>query len=75
MSTLEETQEEYAKITPREMQIVTLMADGLNNLEIAAELGIKKSTVDVHKYNILKKTGCKNAPHVVATFLRCQAIA
>lgn len=75
MSTLEETQEQYAKVTPREVEIVTHMADGLNTAEIAQTLGISKDTVECHRHNIIKKTGCRNAAHVVATFLRCSVIA
>lgn len=75
MPTLQETQEDYKKVSGRELQIIQLMSDGQSTKEIACALGISSKTVDVHRHNIIKKTGCRNAIHVVATFLRSTVIA
>lgn len=45
------------KLTPREIIIMKLMAKGLQNKEIAYELGIKTRTVEFHVTNILSKLG------------------
>lgn len=47
-------------ITPREIQILTLMAQGHMNKEIAARLNISPETVKKHVKNIFFKTGAHN---------------
>ncbi|HVH64585.1 MAG TPA: response regulator transcription factor [Candidatus Acidoferrum sp.] len=44
-----------ASLTPREREVLGLMADGLDNRAIAAELGIGFTTVRGHVQNILEK--------------------
>ncbi len=50
-------QESPATLTRRESQVLQLIANGLSNQDIAAELGIVVKTVKVHVSNILKKLG------------------
>jgi DNA-binding NarL/FixJ family response regulator len=47
-------------LSDREVEIVELVATGLTNQEIAAQLMISKRTVDNHVSNIFTKTGAKN---------------
>jgi DNA-binding CsgD family transcriptional regulator len=47
-------------LSEREVEIVELVATGLTNQEIAAQLMISKRTVDNHVSNIFTKTGAKN---------------
>ncbi len=47
-------------LSERELEIIELVARGLTNQEIAAELTISKRTVDNHVSNIFTKTGAKN---------------
>ena len=49
------------EFTPREKEILQLMAEGLSNKEIADVLYISERTVVGHKSNLLSKTGCKSA--------------
>jgi DNA-binding NarL/FixJ family response regulator len=44
-------------LTPRESQVVKLIAEGRSNREIAAELVISDKTVERHRANILEKLG------------------
>jgi DNA-binding NarL/FixJ family response regulator len=44
-------------LTPRESQIVKLIAEGDSTREIAAELVISEKTVERHRANILEKLG------------------
>lgn len=72
---LQQTHDTFAKVTPRQMEIIQQMAEGLSMKEIGQKLGIAWSTVNSQRNKILKRTGCRNGTHVVATFLRNQVIA
>ena len=48
------------KLTRRELEVLSLVAKGLSNTEIADKLFISKRTVDGHKANLIQKTGSKN---------------
>ncbi len=43
------------ELTPRENQVLILIADGLTNSEIGEKLGISYKTVDRHRENIMRK--------------------
>jgi DNA-binding NarL/FixJ family response regulator len=51
--------------TPREMEIILLSAKGFSGKEIAGKLFISLRTVEVHKTNLMAKTGSKNFISVV----------
>ena len=48
------------RLTPRELEVLRLIADGASNPEIAEALVISPGTVARHVTNILNKTGCRN---------------
>ncbi|WP_075340693.1 response regulator [Tenacibaculum agarivorans] len=48
------------KLTKRETQILKLVLQLKNNKEIAEELAISKRTVEVHRFNLMKKLNVKN---------------
>ena len=52
-------------LTPREIQIIQLLAEGNITREIASKLFISEKTVDRHKTNILKKMKLKNTAQLV----------
>ena len=45
----------YDDLTPREREVLTLIAEGLTNAEIAEKLVISVKTVDRHRENIMRK--------------------
>lgn len=47
-------------LTPRELAVLRLMADGASNKKISRVLDIRHSTVATHVRNILRKTGASN---------------
>ena len=47
-------------LSPREVQILTLVAQGLSNRQVGAELSISEHTAANHVRSILRKTGCAN---------------
>jgi DNA-binding CsgD family transcriptional regulator len=44
-------------LTPRELEVVALVADGMTNKRIAARLGIAHNTVRVHVASVAFKLG------------------
>jgi two-component system, NarL family, response regulator NreC len=53
------------KLTPREREILTLIAEGFSNREIAEELVISVKTVDRHRENIMRKLNLHNRVELV----------
>jgi DNA-binding NarL/FixJ family response regulator len=47
-------------LSRREVQVATLLAEGKSAPDIAAELHIASSTVDVHRRNLMRKLGLHN---------------
>lgn len=48
------------QLTEQERKILELIAEGLNNPEIAGKLSISRSTVQNHTHSILQKLGVRN---------------
>lgn len=57
-----------AQLSPRERDIVALIADGLSNKQIARRLHIALATVKDHVHRILDKTGKPNRAALAAAF-------
>jgi DNA-binding CsgD family transcriptional regulator len=55
-----------AELTPREVEIVQLLADGLRNAEIAERLFLSERTVENHVSSILRKLGARSRAEAVA---------
>ena len=53
------------EISPREKEVVRLIADGHTTQEIADELYLSKHTIESHRKNILLKLGLKNSAGLV----------
>lgn len=51
--------------TPREMEILSLMYQGLTHAEIAARLFISRGTVKAHSHNIYSKLGVANRTQAI----------
>lgn len=52
-------------LSRREIEIVQLIRAGMSSKEIAGQLDISLKTVEVHRYNILKKLSLKNTASLV----------
>lgn len=56
---------DHPSLTSREQQIVTSVAEGYTNKEIASSLGIMVKTVESHKSRIMQKLGIKSRAGLV----------
>jgi two-component system, NarL family, nitrate/nitrite response regulator NarL len=61
-------------LTPRESEVLELVADGLPNKLIAASLGVSGETVKFHLGSIFAKLGASNRTDAVRRALRRQLI-
>lgn len=52
-------------ISPREKEVVTLIAEGMTTKEIAEKLFLSKHTIESHRQNILLKLDIKNSAELV----------
>ena len=50
-----ELRRRYARLTPRESQVLPLVVSGLLNKQAAAELGISEVTLQIHRSRIMQK--------------------
>ena len=56
---------ESAEITPREKEVLALVADGHSTKQIADRLSISIRTVETHRINMLKKMGVSNSAELI----------
>ncbi|MGO1788346.1 MAG: response regulator [Sphingobacterium sp.] len=52
-------------LSPREMEVLELLGEGLTNLEISKKLFLSKRTVEGHRQNLIEKTRAKNTPALI----------
>ncbi len=57
-------------ISPREIEILRLIAEGLTNKEVANELHLSSNTVACHRQNIMKKLGLRNTVELTKYAIR-----
>jgi DNA-binding NarL/FixJ family response regulator len=58
------------QITPREREVLQLLAEGLSNQAIARQLSISVKTVESHRSSIMSKLGLSNKTELVRFALR-----
>jgi FixJ family two-component response regulator len=55
----------FGGLSPREKEVMTLIAAGWMNKQTAAMVGISEVTVKVHRHNLMKKLDAKSLPDLV----------
>jgi DNA-binding CsgD family transcriptional regulator len=61
---------EGTALTPRELEVLRLVAHGLGNKEIAAELALSTHTVKYHLASVLAKLGVRSRTEAVSRGIR-----
>jgi two-component system response regulator NreC len=61
-------------LSPRESEVLKLIAEGKSRKEIGRILGISVRTLDTHRTNILLKLGCKSTAELVHYAVRRQLV-
>ena len=56
-------------LTPREYQVLELIANGASNKEAGRELGISPRTIEVHRARVMDKLCAKNTADLVRIVL------
>jgi len=64
-----------ARPTPREVEIIRLLAQGKANKQISAELGITVRTVETHRAKIMLKLGVHSFPELIHYAIRHKIIS
>ena len=59
-----------AALTPREREVVKLIADGLSTRQVAQRLNISPKTVETHRSNIMEKLGLGSIPQLTKFAVR-----
>ena len=65
----------YEALTPRELEVLEALAQGMSNRAIAGQLAISEHTVKVHVASIFGKLGAENRTDAVRRGVRLGLIA
>jgi len=68
--------EKVEKLTPRELEVMDLVVQGMRNKQIAGTLGISEKTVKVHRGHVMQKVEARTVAdliHVAETAINSQA--
>lgn len=66
-----QNQLELKKLSPRQVEVLTLIARGMKDKHIAKELNIAPTTAKTHRRNLLKALGVNSSAALVAFAIRC----
>ena len=69
-ATVAQMRERVVGLTPREQEVFKRVASGQANKVIAIELGISERTVEIHRSNVMQKTGSRSLADLVKLMLR-----
>jgi DNA-binding NarL/FixJ family response regulator len=59
-----------SRLTPRQREIIQLLAEGQSSKEIAVALGLSVKTAETHRANIMKRLNCHSASEIVRYAVR-----
>ena len=59
-----------SELTPRQRDVLRLVASGLTMKEVAAELNLSRRTVEAHKYEMMETLGVRSTAELVQYAMR-----
>lgn len=59
----------FARLTPRESEVMDLIVEGCSNKEVAARLHLSPKTIEVHRANVMRKTEAQSLAELVRMHL------
>jgi two-component system, NarL family, response regulator NreC len=65
----------YDRLSTREREVLKLLAEGLSVKEIATRLNLSVKTVDVHKYNLMRKIDVHDRAELIKYAIQKKLIA
>lgn len=68
----QELQTRFNSCTPREQDVLKLLADGLPNKGVAEALGISPRTVEIHRAHVMEKMAADSLPALVKMFTQLE---
>ena len=71
---IDEIRRRYCHLTPREKEVMRLVASGHSNKEIARHLHISHRTIDVHRARLMEKMAANSLPELVYMASKCGVI-
>lgn len=69
-----EIEARMATLTPREHEVMLLIAEGRPNKVVATRLGLSTRTVEVHRAKVMEKTGARSLAELVRMAIACDLI-
>jgi DNA-binding NarL/FixJ family response regulator len=67
--TLGSARQQFGDLTPRELDVLGCLAEGLSNKEIAARLGIAQKTVKAHLMRVFQRIGVRDRTQAALWFV------
>ncbi|HCI80485.1 MAG TPA: DNA-binding response regulator [Ktedonobacter sp.] len=64
------TTDERRSLTPREVEVLTMVAQGMTSQQIAEQLGISVKTVQAHRANVMEKLELRDVTQLVRFAIR-----
>jgi two-component system, LuxR family, response regulator FixJ len=61
--------EQHETLTPREREVLALVASGKANKVMAADLGLSQRTIEIHRARVMEKMGASSLAHLVRMVL------